>query len=525
MTSIKLIVTGAKARAEVNGVLTTGMVGIPVTISYDSTWDGLTKTLLCKSRAGTYAILNAENSATVAPEALIDNEKKSYFDKLLLGVEGRNSDGTLVIPTIWAECGRIMPGANSDADESANPKNPMWAQILAMIGDLDDLNTEDKDNLIAAINEILAKGGSDSSQNSNGLSDAVSALLITILRNGVYSTDQSANITALETALGCSGESGGGEDSGETEVILTNISATYSGGDVAVGTAVSDLTGIVVTAHYSDGSTETVTGYTLSGEIAEGENTVTATYQGKTATFTVTGIAESGGETEDNNGWVSGQAYELNKVDCLSLDTTTGETVEASSGTMVTDFLPCLGVSAFAYELYDGASILSYAIYDADKNFIAASGLWTIYGTDPKIEQSLINKNAAYIRFTQRSSAKYITSVTPIKYPTFDAGTEWVDSQRYETGAVPGTLNATTGLREVTDSSTWYVTDYCLIYGASKVTFHNYTRKTVVWYDGNKNYISGETVNNTYEFTPPEGAVYMVAASGDMNSMLIWVNA
>lgn len=77
---------------------------------------------------------------------------------------------------------------------------------------------------------------------------------------------------------------------------LVSISAAYSGGDVPVGTAVSALTGIMVTAHYSDGTSENVTGYTLSGSIAEGENTVTVSYGGKTTTFTVTGMAESGGD-------------------------------------------------------------------------------------------------------------------------------------------------------------------------------------------------------------------------------------
>lgn len=74
------------------------------------------------------------------------------------------------------------------------------------------------------------------------------------------------------------------------EVTLTGITATYSGGDVAVGTALTDLTGITVTANYSDGSTANVTGYTLSGEIVEGSNTITVSYGGKTATFTVIGI-------------------------------------------------------------------------------------------------------------------------------------------------------------------------------------------------------------------------------------------
>lgn len=77
-----------------------------------------------------------------------------------------------------------------------------------------------------------------------------------------------------------------------TEVTLTSISATYSGGNVVVGTSVNDLTGITVKATYSDGSTNNVTGYTLSGTIAEGNNVITVSYQGKTTTFTVVGYVE-----------------------------------------------------------------------------------------------------------------------------------------------------------------------------------------------------------------------------------------
>ena len=82
----------------------------------------------------------------------------------------------------------------------------------------------------------------------------------------------------------------------DPEVTLSSISATYTGGDVAVGTALTDLTGIAVTGTYSDGSTATITGYTLSGTIAEGTNTITVSYGGKTTTFMVTGVAE---ETEE----------------------------------------------------------------------------------------------------------------------------------------------------------------------------------------------------------------------------------
>jgi len=50
-----------------------------------------------------------------------------------------------------------------------------------------------------------------------------------------------------------------------------------------------ETTGLIVTAAYSDGTTAPVTGYTLAGfdNSTEGEQTITVTYQGKTATFIV----------------------------------------------------------------------------------------------------------------------------------------------------------------------------------------------------------------------------------------------
>lgn len=79
-----------------------------------------------------------------------------------------------------------------------------------------------------------------------------------------------------------------------SNVTLTGISVTYSGGTVAAGTTIDQLTGITVTASYSDGTTATVTDYTLSGSLTAGQtNTVTVTYQDKTATFSVTVEAES----------------------------------------------------------------------------------------------------------------------------------------------------------------------------------------------------------------------------------------
>lgn len=181
--------------------------------------------------------------------------------------------------------------------------------LIEKVGELSELTTEEKNSLVGAINEVAQNSGAGvksingatPDENGNveieagGLSTTASELLIKILRGGVYSEDQSSNIDALAVELGVTEE-----EPDEPEVTLSSISVTYSGGDVAVGTAVTDLTGIVVTAWYSDGSTATIADYTLSGEIVEGSNTITVSYGGKTATFTVTGVAENtgGGETE-----------------------------------------------------------------------------------------------------------------------------------------------------------------------------------------------------------------------------------
>ena len=153
MTTIKLIVTGASARAEVDGLLTSGMVGIPVTIACDGAWDGLTKAVVCRAGSIVKTILNIGGTATVAHECMVPNQT------LFIGIEGRNADGTLVIPTVWARCGLIFSGATTDADPSADPTLPVWEQIQRAVGNLDDLNTETKDNLVAAVNEAMEKGG------------------------------------------------------------------------------------------------------------------------------------------------------------------------------------------------------------------------------------------------------------------------------------------------------------------------------------------------------------------------------
>ena len=135
MTRIKLIVTGAKARAEVDGVLTSGAVGIPVEIQCDSAWDDLSRDLKTMSgkrepNGNAWTTENVGGAGVVAHEAMIGG------NHLYLGIEGRNADGSQVIGTTWADCGTIFPGASVEADPSADPLQPVWEKMQRQIDDL-----------------------------------------------------------------------------------------------------------------------------------------------------------------------------------------------------------------------------------------------------------------------------------------------------------------------------------------------------------------------------------------------------
>jgi hypothetical protein len=332
----KIGIHGAKATVLESNDITRGLTGAKVQLIYDDDlWSGLRKEITFKGVSPVTPIITDETLVELPQQVTLAKNMP-----VSIGVTGINAKGTIQIPTVWATIGTVKDSGYGDYPPPAAPLKPEWAQVAAMVGTLSNLNTETKENLVAAINEVLGKVGTgggnldlsgyvksvngvtpdkdgnvkitipDSSQNAT-LSEAEKTLILTLFRNAAYVSDNMGDtLTQLETLWGGGGEEPENPDIPDIPdepdepvtptVTLTSISATYIGGDVAVGTAVTALTGIVVTAHYSDGTSETVTGYTLSGSIAEGENTVTVSYGGKTTTFTVTGVAESGGSDAVN---------------------------------------------------------------------------------------------------------------------------------------------------------------------------------------------------------------------------------
>ena len=253
----------------------------------------------------------------------------------------------------------VLNNLRSDVDENTDS-----------IGDLSDLTTTAKTDLVSAINEAAQSGGSSVPTNvrqamltlfesaayaETGLTDEIAVieswaeevtslslsantlslsgstpqtLTATVVPNGSTVTWSSSD-TSVATVVGgvvtgvangtCTITASAGDLSATCAVTvsgfatLSSISAVYTQGGTVYDTDSLDSlkADLVVTAHYDDSSTETVTTYTLSGTLAVGTSTITVSYGGKTTTFTVT--VSKGIDYNDNPladvTWYDGYTY------------------------------------------------------------------------------------------------------------------------------------------------------------------------------------------------------------------------
>ena len=132
------------------------MIGAQVQIDYnDEIWGSLHKTVVFRGVVTKDVITDAE-VVTIPAEVVA-----KYGVVLRVGIYGVDADGNLAIPTIWADLGIVRDAANPSGDTTTDQSLPVWVQIQAMIGNLEDLDTTARDNLVVAINEAMTKGGGE----------------------------------------------------------------------------------------------------------------------------------------------------------------------------------------------------------------------------------------------------------------------------------------------------------------------------------------------------------------------------
>ena len=139
-------------------LLTAGMAkAVPVEFALSDAGDGLTKTAVFSNGKTSVDVLAADWDGETDP---VPHEVLAVPGRhARVGVYGADESG-VVLPTVWVSLGKVQPGADPSGDETTDPSLPVWAQLQNQIGDLDDLQTYNKGNLVDAINEARSSGGS-----------------------------------------------------------------------------------------------------------------------------------------------------------------------------------------------------------------------------------------------------------------------------------------------------------------------------------------------------------------------------
>lgn len=192
----------ARCVRSANERITTGLTGKTVTFRLGEGWENVTARTAVFEGSGVTKDCLIENGAAVIPHECL-TVPGGVLRCGVYGVEGDKKT-----PTVYAELGQIERGADPSGDTSTDPTLAVWAQILAKMGSLDDLTTEAKNTLVAAINEAANSGG--------GGGDGGYLWRPTVSAAGEISWERSKSTTApaAESIKGPKGDQGAKGDTG-----------------------------------------------------------------------------------------------------------------------------------------------------------------------------------------------------------------------------------------------------------------------------------------------------------------------
>lgn len=123
---IQVTANARKACAVTDDLITTGSIGIPVSFSLSADFDGLSNIAVFRGSGATVDVILTDNTCVVPPETLV-----TANGELWIGVYGRNADGTIAIPTVWAGAFNIALGAVPSGVDPSEPTPDWTAQVQA----------------------------------------------------------------------------------------------------------------------------------------------------------------------------------------------------------------------------------------------------------------------------------------------------------------------------------------------------------------------------------------------------------
>lgn len=172
MTTIRIC--KANAVAQNRDVLTAGRVGAKLCFVFDEAWDGLIKTavFVCGDTQ-----LDVTESAWVDNVCAIPHECFAQEGaELKVGVYGANTDGSIVIPTVYASLGIVRKGADPGNAAGCEPTLPVWQQLEGVLAELSAksealeqrLNKLIVSETVAAFDNLLPKADDGTGNVLNG---------------------------------------------------------------------------------------------------------------------------------------------------------------------------------------------------------------------------------------------------------------------------------------------------------------------------------------------------------------------
>ena len=224
MTKAKI--DGVELKISEREPLLAGTVGLnKISLSFSDEWAIFTKQIdFTNEQSGETRRISAEVGVCTVPWELLRSE-----GDITCYVRGIGSDGSLVLRTNEANLGTVLGSADGNVPGPGTPTPDVCDETAAKIGDLSKLETDEKSQLVGAINEVKRKA--DSKQDKLIVGDN-----ITIAADGtISSTGGGAKVFFLDVFVIT-----------ETEVITNKtyaeIKAAIDAGDIIY---ITDKNGIV----------------------------------------------------------------------------------------------------------------------------------------------------------------------------------------------------------------------------------------------------------------------------------------
>ena len=153
---IKARIDGIELKISEREPLLAGTVGLnKISLSFSDEWAIFTKQIdFTNEQSGETRRISAEVGVCTVPWELLKAE-----GDITCYVRGIGSDGRLVLRTNEANLGTVLGSADGNVPGTGTPTPDVCDETAAKIGDLSKLETNDKSQLVAAINELKRADG------------------------------------------------------------------------------------------------------------------------------------------------------------------------------------------------------------------------------------------------------------------------------------------------------------------------------------------------------------------------------